>query len=338
MANRTFFLLLCLAWWAAAPAGAQPNQAEALPPAPTDVKPGSITYDDIPYPYPVSYLPLTLYGQDVRMGYMDVPPAGQANGRTVVLFHGMNFGGFYFSGPIDVLRKEGFRVVVPDQIGFGRSSKPIIPYNFHDMAANTRKLLQSLGVTKVAIVGHSMGGMLTARFAASYPDMTERAVIYDPIGLTDARWERPWRTADDAYKATMAQTHDQIYRAFYANIQRYFPGAWKPEYEQYVRILYAPTLGGDWPRLAMVRSIYQQITYLDPVVDDWAHIKAKTLVLGGEKDGPDFPARAKHIADTIPNGELVLIPGVGHVPHLQSPDIFYRELLKFLKSDAAPPK
>jgi pimeloyl-ACP methyl ester carboxylesterase len=304
---------------------------ERLPPAPTDVKPGSITYEDVPYPYPVSFLPLTVYGQDVRMAYMDVPPEGQPNGRTVVLFHGMNFGGFYFSGPIDVLRKEGFRVVVPDQIGFGRSSKPIIPYNFHDMALNTRKLLQSLGIAKVSIVGHSMGGMLTARFASSYPDVTERAVIYNPIGLTDARWDRPWRSADEAYKTTMAQTHDQLYRAFYANIQRYFPDAWKPEYERYVRILYAPTLSGDWPRLAMVRSIYQQITFLDPVVDDWAHIKAKTLVLGGERDGPDFPARAKHIASTIPNGELVLIPNVGHVPHLQSPDIFYKELLKFLK-------
>ena len=71
------------------------------------------------------------------MAYMDVPPQGQPNGRTVVLFHGMNFAGFYWGGPIDALRKEGFRVVVPDQIGFGRSSKPIIPYNFHDMARNT---------------------------------------------------------------------------------------------------------------------------------------------------------------------------------------------------------
>lgn len=324
------YILLCIAWWIATPLRAQ-AQADALPKAPADVKPGSITYDDISYPYPVSYLPLTMYGQDVRMAYMDVAPATQANGRTVMLFHGMNFGGFYFSGPIEVLRKEGFRVIVPDQIGFGRSSKPIIPYNFHDMALNTRKLLQSLGVTRAAVVGHSMGGMLTARFAASYPDMTERAVIYNPIGLTDARWERPWRSADDAYKTTMAQSHDQLYQAFYANIRRYFPNAWKPEYEQYVRILYAPTLSGDWPRLAMVRSIYQQITYLDPVVYDWPHIKVKTLVLGGEQDGPNFPAQAKHIADTIPGAELVLIPNVGHVPHIQAPDIFYRELLKFLR-------
>jgi pimeloyl-ACP methyl ester carboxylesterase len=165
--------------------------------APADVKPGSITYEDVPYPYPVMYRPLTLYGQDVRMAYMDVPPAGQPNGRTVVLLHGMNFGGFYFGGPIDVLRKAGFRVVVPDQIGFGRSSKPIIPYNFHDMAMNTRTLLQSLGIAKAAIVGHSMGGMLAARFAASYPDMTERVVLYDPIGLTDVRWSQPWHSAEE---------------------------------------------------------------------------------------------------------------------------------------------
>ena len=90
------------------------------------------------------------------------------------------------------------------------------------------------------------------------------------------------------------------------------------------------TKGGDWPRLAMVRSIYQQITYLDPVYYDWAHIKVKTLVLGGERDSENFPALAKHIADTIPGGELVLIPNVGHVPHLQAPDVFNRELLKFL--------
>ena len=311
-------------------------QREPLPKAPTDVQPASITYEDIAYPYPVHYFPLTMYGQDVRMAYMDVPAAGQPNGRTVVLFHGMNFGGFYFEGPIDVLRKEGFRVVVPDQIGFGRSSKAIIPYNFHDMALNTRRLLESLGISKVSIVGLSMGGMLAARFAASFPDITERAVIYNPIGLSDPRYQRPWTSAEDAYKRAMAQSNDQRWQAFYANINRYFPpGTWKPEYEKYVRILYAPTLSGDWPRWAMVRSIYQQITYLDPVDYDWPKIKVKTLVIGGALDTPDFPERAKHIAETIPGAELVLLPGLGHVPHLQAPDQFYPPLLKFLKSDAS---
>jgi pimeloyl-ACP methyl ester carboxylesterase len=300
------------------------------PATPTDAKPGSIDLEDVPYPYSVSYLPLTLYGQDVRMAYMDVAPEGQANGRTVVLFHGMNFFGEYWSATIDVLRKQGFRVVVPDQIGFGRSSKPIIPYNFHDMALNSRKLLQHLSIQKAVIVGHSMGGMLAARFAASYPDMTERAVLYDPIGLSDPRWSRPWRSTDESYKDTLGWTYQSIYQG----IARYFVQGWKPEYEKYVRIHYGWTLSGDWPRFAMVRTLVQQMVYLDPVVYDWPHIKVKTLVLGGEKDTPDFPARAKYIADTIPGAEMVLIPNVGHVPHFESPDLFYKALLKFLNEPA----
>jgi pimeloyl-ACP methyl ester carboxylesterase len=282
------------------------------------------------YPYPVAYLPLTVYGQDVKMAYMDVRAAGTPNGRTVVLFHGMNFGGFYFGGPIEALRTAGFRVVVPDQIGFGRSSKPIIPYNFHDMALNTKSLLESLHISKVSVVGHSMGGMLTARFAASYPDLVDRIVICNPIGLTDVRWQQPWRSAQESYKALMARTPEQAYQSALGTIQRYFPDAWKPEYEAYVRILDAPTHAPDWAQVAMVQSIYRQITYLDPVVQDWPHIRAKTLVLGGEKDGANFPAQAKHIADTIPGAQLALIPNVGHVPHIQVPEVFNRAVLDFL--------
>jgi pimeloyl-ACP methyl ester carboxylesterase len=317
-------------------AGQSPNYQ--TPKAPANIKPGSITYEEVAYPYPVSYLPLRLYGQDVNMAYMDIPPAGTPNGRTVVLFHGMNFGGFYFAGPIEALRKEGFRVVVPDQIGFGRSSKPIIPYNFNDMALNSRTLLKSLGIAKAAIVGHSMGGMLAARFAASYPDVTERVVLYNPIGLTDYRWEsgQSWKNTDEMYKAMLAQTHDQIYAGDYATIRRYFATSpWKPEFDEFVRIMYAPSLSSDWPRYAMVRTLLGQMVYLDPVVYDWPHIKVKALVLGGDKDGPDFPQRAKHIADTIPGGQMVLIPGAGHVPHIEVPEKFNRELLKFLKSDSA---
>ena len=316
---------------AALASGQSPNYQ--VPKAPTDIKPGSITYEEVAYPYPVSYLPLRLYGQDVNMAYLDVPPAGRPNGRTVVLFHGMNFGGFYFAGPIEALRKEGFRVVVPDQIGFGRSSKPIIPYNFHDMALNSRTLLKSLGIEKAAIVGHSMGGMLAARFAASYPDVTERVVLYNPIGLTDARWDTPWHNTDEVYKAMIAQTPDQVYAGNYGTIRRYFATSpWRPEFEEFVRILYAPSLSADWPHYAMVRTLLGQMVYLDPVVYDWAHIKVKALVLGGDKDGPDFPVRAKHIADTIPGGQMVLIPNAGHVPHIEVPEMFNRELLKFLKS------
>jgi pimeloyl-ACP methyl ester carboxylesterase len=314
-------------------------QAQTPAPAatPVDVKPGSINCEECPYPYPSSYLPLTLYGQDVRMSYMDVAPSGAPNGHTVVLLHGNNFAGFYFGGPIDVLRKEGFRVVVPDQIGYGRSSKPIIPYNFHDMARNTRLLLQHLNVERAMVVGHSMGGMLAARMATQYPAVVERLVLYNPIGLSDPRFDRPWDSVDEGYKRTLGATFASI-RSSLMRYVTHNPAAWTPEFERYARIRYAWTLSADWPRLAMVQTLIGQVQYLDPVVYDWPHIKAPTLVFGGAEDSLPgsaavFKERMKYIADTIPNGNgtLHLIPGLGHVPHMEAPERTYPPLVAFLE-------
>src|SRR5262245_60935727 len=320
-------------------AASQP-QAPAVP-TPTDVKPGSINCEECPYPYPSSYLPLTLYGQDVRIAYMDVAPSGTPNGHTVVLLHGNNFAGFYFGGPIDVLRKAGFRVVAPDQIGYGRSSKPIMPYNFHDMARGMRATIQALKLEGVMVIGPSIGGMLAARFATQYPAMVERLVIYSPIGLSDGRFDRPWDSTDEGYKRTLGAT----YQSIRSSLMRYVshnPAAWTPEFETYARVRYSWTLGAEWPRLAMVQTLLGQVTYLDPVVHDWAHIKAPTLVFGGAEDSlagtaKNFQDRMKFVADTIPGGKarLLLIPGLGHVPHMEAPDKTYPPLLAFLKEGLA---
>jgi pimeloyl-ACP methyl ester carboxylesterase len=333
--SRCAVLLITLAI-AAEGAAAQAPAAAAAPP---DVRPGSITSEDVPYPYPSSYLPLTLYGQDLRIAFMDVPPAAAPNGHTVVLFHGNNFAGFYFGGMIDALRNAGFRVIAPDQIGYGRSSKPIIPYNLHDMARNTRLILQSLGIDRAMVVGHSMGGMLAARFATQYPAVAERVVLYNPIGLVDQRYTRPWQSTDEAYERTLAST----YQTVRAGIMRYVAhneAAWTPEFEKYVRVRYAWTLSADWPRLAMIQALLGQVIYQDAVVNDWAHIKAPTLAFGGAEDvlpgsAAIFQERMKFVAQTIPNGRLLLLPGLGHVPHLEAPEKTYPPLIAFLTEGVA---
>ena len=318
------------------PVGSAQSGAQDMP-VPSDVKPGSITCEECPYPYPSSYLPLTLYGEDVRMAYMDVTPQGQANGHTVVLLHGNNFAGFYFGVVIEALRKEGFRVIVPDQIGYGRSSKPIIPYYLADMARNTRSILQRLNIDKAMIVGHSMGGMLAARFASQYPDATERLVLFNPIGLTDTRFNNPVGDPDEAYKRTLAST----YQTIRASLMRYVahkPSAWNSQFESYVRLRYAWTLSADWPRLARVQSLMNNLISLDPVVYDWAHIQAPTLVYGGAEDmlagtPAAFQEGMKRIAATIPNGKarLELLPGLGHVPFMEAPERALPPLVAFLK-------
>jgi pimeloyl-ACP methyl ester carboxylesterase len=254
----------------------------------------------------------------------------------VVLLHGNNFAGFYFGRVIDALRQRGFRVVVPDQIGYGRSSKPVIPYNFHDMARNTRLILQSLRIDRAMVVGHSMGGMLAARFATQYPEVTERLVLYNPIGLVDQRFSRPWESTDEGYRRTLASTYPTV-RAAIMRYVAHDEKAWNAEFERYTRIRYAWTLSADWPRLAMVQTLLNQVQYADPVVDDWAHITAPTLVFGGAEDrlpgsSQVFQERMAYIAKTIPGGKasLLLLPGLGHVPHLEAPERTLPPLVDFL--------
>ena len=246
---------------ATAPVSGQGRAVLPPVPTPTDIKPGSITCDECPYPYPSSYLTISVYSQDVRISYMDVAPQGTPNGHTVLVLHGNNFGGFYFKAIIDGLTKEGFRVIVPDQIGYGRSSKPIAPYNFNTQARNTWLILQHLKIDKAMVIGHSMGGMLAARFATQYPNVTERLVLYNPIGLSDGRYDRPAGSPDEAYKQTLASTYQSI-RASIARYVAHNPSAYNADFEKYTRVRYSWTLSADWPRLAMVQTLINQVQYL----------------------------------------------------------------------------
>jgi pimeloyl-ACP methyl ester carboxylesterase len=306
-------------------------------PTPTDVKPGSITCDECPYPYPSKYLDLRVYTQDVRIAYMDVAPRGAANGHTVVVLHGNNFAGFYFKSIIDGLTQEGFRVIVPDQIGYGRSSKPIAPYNLNSQARNTSLILEHEKVERAMVVGHSMGGMLAARIATQYPKVVERLVIYNPIGLNDDRFARPMAAIEESYQQTLKADYQSI-RTGLSRYVAHNPKAWNADFETYTRIRYSWTLSADWPRLAMVQALIGQMLYADPVVYDWAHIQAPTLAFGGAEDmllGPSarFQERMQFLAKSIPNGNgrVLLLPGLGHVPHLEAPDKVLPPLVGFLK-------
>src|SRR5258708_4963089 len=149
-------------------------------------EPYGIGLEGFGYPYPVNMLPLVNDGEQVRMAYMDVA-AAQPNGRTVVLLHGRNFPSSYWAPVIKTLNEAGYRVVVPDQIGFGKSSKPVTDLHFDTLARNTVALLDHLQIAKADIVAHSLGSMLGVRIARAYPDRVNHLVLTAPIGLEDYR-------------------------------------------------------------------------------------------------------------------------------------------------------
>ena len=318
-------------------AGTSTARAQSQPPSepPADWGPTAIDYSNVPYPHPVSFLDVRLGDEDYRMAYMDVAPVGQPNGQTVVLFHGMNFFAAAFEPTIAALTRAGFRTIAVDRLGYGRSSKPDIHYNLHMPARHTKQLLDELGIERAAIVGHSMGGMVATRFASTYPETTTHVVMVNQIGLTDTRHANEWTDPEDAYQSALRTS----YQSTLAGHVRYYPRGWRPEYLHWVWVQYGLTLSGDWPRMAKVRAGQRMIIFEDPVVHEWQYIETKALVIGGAEDRliDDYPARARHVAETLQNAELVLYPGVGHAPAFDNPEEFHADLIRFLRSDPAEP-
>ncbi|WP_207429273.1 alpha/beta fold hydrolase [Pedobacter sp. SYSU D00535] len=301
----------------------------------------SISLESVKYAYPVKYLNVASEGQDLRMAYMDVR-ASRPNGKTVMLFHGKNFAGYYWTEVIKALNREGYRVVVPDQIGFGKSSKPYIHYSFHLLSRFNKQLLDTLRIQKVAILGHSMGGMLATRFALMYPDRTEKLLLENPIGLEDYRAFVPYISTEEQYKAELKSSAESIKNYYQSS---YFP-QWKSEYNYLVDVAAGTTKSAEFPRSAKVSAMTFTMIYEQPVVHEFPNLKVPTVLFIGLEDKTivgkgllskeeqashgRYKILGKQIAGKIPNAKLIEFEGVGHIPHIQISEQFINSLLKNL--------
>ncbi len=296
----------------------------------------------VQYPYPVERFPLLIENQRVGMAYMDIKAGTNANGRSVLLLHGKNFNGYYWKDVIPFLTKLGFRVIVPDQVGWGKSDHPDIHYSFHLLAANTKALLDSLGISKTIVIGHSMGGMLATRFVLMYPQLADKLILENPIGLEDYKTFVPYQPLDSLFKKEKKATYES-YKKYQ---QSYYP-VWKPEYEQYVAAQASDLQSPDFDKIAWTNAITYQMIYEQPVVYEFARIKIPVLLVIGQLDrtivGKDqlsdtvknshgqYPLLGKKTQQQIKNARLQELPGIGHIPHVQDLDSFKKCVEIFLK-------
>jgi pimeloyl-ACP methyl ester carboxylesterase len=302
-----------------------------------------IALEGFPYPYPVHFVPLTLEGEDLRLAYMDVAPAGPPTGRTVVLLHGRNFPSSYWEPTIKALVEAGYRVVAPDQIGFGKSSKPGFAYSFDAMARATIALIDSLHVDRFDLVGHSMGGMLAVRLARAYGSRIDHLVLYSPIGLEDYRFYVPPVTDEELAERERALTADGYRRQLMTNYAISLPSA---AIEPFVQLRDEIKESGEYPRWLKSFVASYQMIYSQPVAHEIPLIDRPTLFIMGANDHnapgrPFAPAQlrdkmgqnaalAQSLAGRMPNARVVVFEGVGHLGHLEATQRFNETLLNFI--------
>ncbi|MFA0965062.1 alpha/beta fold hydrolase [Roseivirga sp. BDSF3-8] len=296
------------------------------------------------YPYEVKHLRLDVQEQMLEMAYMDVQPDNY-NGKNVLLLHGKNFNGAYWETTIEALTAEGFRVIVPDQIGFGKSTKPeYFQYSFHTLAMNTKSLLDTLDISRTTVLGHSMGGMLATRFSLMYPDLTEKLVLVNPIGLEDYKLKVPYKPVSWWNDNELKKDYEAIKQYQKEN---YYDGNWKPAYNEWVNMLAGWTLNDNYPLIAWNAALTYDMILTQPVVYEFGELTMPTLLIIGTRDRTALgkPLVSEEVRATmglydelgeqtkekIPDAQLVELEGIGHLPHIEAFDRFIGPLVDFLK-------
>ncbi|PIJ48853.1 alpha/beta hydrolase [Erwinia sp. OLTSP20] len=299
------------------------------------------------FPWPVQHYRLHSQGQSLSMGYLDVGPKGKANGHTAVLLHGKNFCGATWQSTINALSAAGYRVIAPDQLGFCTASKPAsYQYSFQQLALNTHLLLQSLHLDKIALVGHSTGGMLATRYALMYPQQVEKLVLVNPIGLED--WKAkgvPWRSVDDWYQRELKTNAASIKKY---ELTTYYVGKWKPEYDRWVDMLAGLNNGPGKQAVAWNSALLYDMIFTQPVYYEFKNLRVATTLIIGTADttaiGSDIAPPAvkatighydrlgKEAARLIPGATLIEFAGMGHAPQMEDPARFNQTLLDTLNA------
>ena len=310
------------------------------------IEPAAINLENIKYPFPVKFINTPLQWQQLRLAYMDVQPE-KPNGQNVLLLHGKNFNGAYWEATANELKKRGYRVIIPDQIGFGKSWKPRqFQYSFQLLASLTKGLLDTLRVSRVIVIGHSMGGMLAARFALMYPDLTEKLILEDPIGLEDYALKVPYQPVEFWYRNELKQDFNSLKKYQQEN---YYHGTWKPEYEKWMMTLARWTMNVDYSIIAWNAALTYDMIMTQPVVNEFDQLKIPTLLIIGELDKTalgknlvseevrktmgNYPQLGKETVERIKNGKLVVIPKTGHIPHIESFDPFIKAVTAFMSGE-----
>jgi len=333
---------LCAALLAIPLAVIAAQAADPREPGTAQREPYGIGLEGFPYPHPVYLLPLVNDGEQLRMAYMDIAPV-QGNGRVVLLLHGRNFPSSYWAAEIKVLSEAGYRVVVPDQIGFGKSSKPSGELHFDNLARNTVALLDHLGIAKADIVAHSMGGMVGLRIARAYPDHVNHLVLAAPIGLEDYRMYVPptptEKIIENEDKLTAEGYRKQLETNYSPKIP---PEAITPFIDARFNIKGA----AEYPRWLRAFVSSGQMIYREPVVHEIPLVVVPTLFIMGADDHnapgkPNAPEAlrpkmgqnadlAKALAPKMMNGSAEVIENAGHLVFLDAPAKFNALLLSFL--------
>jgi pimeloyl-ACP methyl ester carboxylesterase len=262
-------------------------------------------------------------GDDFREGVVELPGVSlhyveRGAGRPVVLLHGFTDSWHSFRLVLPALSDHA-RCLAYDHRGHGRSSRPGTGYSADAFATDAVGFVEALGLGRVALVGHSMGGLVARKVALARPDLVERLVLVAaPLWIDN--------TAVRLMEADLARFGPAVPRAFAEEFQ----AACVCDRGAVPKWFFDACVDAS----AGVPPRVWREALAGMLADDHAgrlgEIRCPALVLGGKQDAFFGPHEQAELARALSRGRLLLYDGVGHSPHWEMPERFAADVAAFL--------
>ena len=276
---------------------------------------------------PVSYFNESMYVRDCLSGVenrqvkvaghrMHYEAEGPGGGPVVVLVHGLGSRAEDWRNLAPYLVKAGFRVYLPDLIGYGRSEKPPdFSYSVHDEAAVVVDFLDALGLKQVNLGGWSMGGAIAQHIAAAHPERVTRLMLVDSAGIFvlpkwDIRLFTPTTAGELDQLNVLLMPHPPKVPGFVAR--------------DIVRV-------SNERAWIIHRAIDTMLTGKDATDRLLPQLKMPVLIVWGAEDKITPLDHGETMHRLIPQSELDVIPGCGHLAPEQCAPQIAPKVVAFVK-------
>ena len=263
----------------------------------------------------------TIRRDDVEIFFRD-----EGEGRPVLLLHGHTLDHRVFDTLAGRLREAGFRVVRPDLRGHGRSTRPPKGYHWSFHRRDAEAVLEAAGIGRADVVGFSLGGGVALELAIENPETVGNLVLLSPV-MPD----RPFEPVFMENLKEVART------ARTEGIRAAMEGPWlqSPLFEVSLAkpgvLEKLSEIVRDFPGADYLAEARDRVERTWTVPERLGEIRARTLVVSGEREMPGFLAFAREASEKIPGARLEIIPDCGHLLPLEAGDRVAELILEHLE-------